>query len=319
MEKQVVGRFAPSPSGYMHMGNLLAMLLAWLDVRAQNGKVIFRMEDLDPARSKKEYIDAMVSDFRWLGLDWDDGFPDPAYSQSQRTEIYEAAFRTLQNKGLVYPCWCTRAQRLAAASAPHPGEEVFDPGCPCSRLTESQKAELFASGRKPAWKIRAPDRTMTVHDGHYGSFSKNLARDAGDFILRRADGVFAYQLAVSVDDMLMGVNRVVRGRDLLSSAPQQSWLIETLGGSAPSYCHSPLLVSEKGKLSKRLGSLSTQALRENMPPEALIGKLAFLCGLLPEPEPISSRELISLFRWDKIFSDDIPCPSHDPPKNGSIF
>lgn len=305
MEKQVVGRFAPSPSGYMHMGNLLAMLLAWLDGRAQNGKIIFRMEDLDPARSKPEYIEAMVSDFRWLGLDWDVGFPEPGYSQSRRTDIYEDAFRTLKNKGLVYPCWCTRAQRLAAASAPHPGEEVFDPGCPCSRLTEAQKAELFASGRKPAWKIRTPDIDVTIDDGHYGPFSQNLAREAGDFILRRADGVFAYQLAVSVDDMLMGVNRVVRGRDLLSSAPQQSWLIETLGGIAPSYCHTPLLISEKGKLSKRLGSLSTQALREDMTPEALIGKLAFLCGLLPKPAPISARELVPLFSWEQVTKPDI--------------
>ena len=306
MKKQVIGRFAPSPSGYMHMGNLLAMLLAWLDARAQNGKVIFRMEDLDPARSKQEYIDAMVSDFRWLGLDWDEGFPDPVYRQSRRTEIYEDAFRTLQNRGLVYPCWCTRAQRLAAASAPHPGEAVFDPGCPCARLTEAQKAELFASGRKPAWKIRTPDRIVTVQDGHYGAFSQNLARDAGDFILRRADGVFAYQLAVSVDDMLMGVTRVVRGRDLLSSAPQQAWLIETLGGTAPEYCHTPLLVSETGKLSKRLGSLSTQALREDMTPETLIGRLAFLCGLLPKDEPISAKELLSYFSWDKVYKSDIP-------------
>lgn len=306
METQIVGRFAPSPSGYMHMGNLLAMLLAWLDARAQNGRVIFRMEDLDPARSKPEYIDAMVSDFRWLGLEWDEGFPDPTYQQSQRTAIYEDAFQLLAQSDLVYPCWCTRAQRLAAASAPHPGEAVFDPGCPCARLTKSRQAELFTSGRKPAWKIRTPDRVVSVQDGHYGLFSRNLARETGDFILRRADGVFAYQLAVTVDDMLMGVNRVVRGRDLLSSAPQQRWLMEMLGGTAPSYCHTPLLVSQSGKLSKRLGSLSTQALRERMRPEELLGQLAALCGLLPQAEPISAKELISLFRWDRVRLDDIP-------------
>lgn len=306
MEKQVVGRFAPSPSGYMHMGNLLAMLLAWLDARAQNGRVIFRMEDLDPARSKPEYIDAMVADFHWLGLEWDEGFPDPAYQQSQRTALYEDAFQLLAQNDLVYPCWCTRAKRLAAASAPHPGEAVFDPGCPCARLTRSRQAELFASGRKPAWKIRTPDRVVSVLDGHYGLFSQNLARETGDFILRRADGVFAYQLAVTVDDMLMGVNRVVRGRDLLTSAPQQSWLMETLGGTAPSYCHTPLLVSQSGKLSKRLGSLSTQALRERIRPEELLGQLATLCGLLPKAEPVSAKELISLFRWDRVRLDDIP-------------
>lgn len=305
MEKKIVGRFAPSPSGYMHMGNLMAMLLAWLDVRAQNGRMIFRMEDLDPARSKKEYITALEEDLRWLGLDWDEGYPDPTYSQSHRTDIYEDAFRTLQDRGLVYPCWCTRAQRLAAASAPHPGEEVFDPGCPCARLTEAQRRELFASGRRPAWKIRTPDRTITIKDGHYGEFSQNLARDLGDVIVRRADGVYAYQLAVTVDDMLMGVNRVVRGRDLLSSAPLQSWLIETLGGTAPDYCHTPLLTSGSGKLSKRLGSLSTQAFRRNMTPEALTGELAFLCGLLPEAAPITPRELVSLFSWERIILTDI--------------
>ena len=305
MEKQVIGRFAPSPSGYMHMGNLLAMLLAWLDARAQNGRMIFRMEDLDPARSKEEYIAALESDLRWLGLDWDEGFPDPAYCQSRRTGLYEDAFHTLEQKGLVYPCWCTRAQRLAAASAPHPGEEVFDPGCPCSRLTEARRRELFASGRRPAWKVRAPDTLITIQDGHYGAYAQNLARDGGDFILRRADGVYAYQLAVSVDDMLMGVTRVVRGRDLLSSAPQQSWLIQTLGGTPPAYCHTPLLTSGTGKLSKRLGSLSTQAFRQNMSPEALTGALAHLCGLLPEAAPISPRELIPLFSWEKVHTQDI--------------
>lgn len=287
------------------MGNLLAMLLAWLDVRAQNGTLIFRMEDLDPSRSKKEYIDALEADLRWLGLDWDVGYPAPDYSQSRRTVFYEDAFHHLKARELVYPCWCTRAQRLAAASAPHPGEEVFDPGCPCARLTHTERSALFAAGRKPAWKIHAPDRVVTVNDGHYGTFSLNLAREAGDFILRRADGVFAYQLAVSVDDMLMGVTRVVRGRDLLSSAPQQTWLIETLGGTAPDYCHTPLLVSEGGKLSKRLGSLSTQALRQNMRPEELVGELAALCGLLPKADPISAKDLLKVFRWDTVTRENI--------------
>ena len=308
MNTEIVGRFAPSPSGYMHMGNLLSMLLAWLDARAQNGRLIFRMEDLDPARSKAEYIRALADDLRWLGLDWDGGFPDPAYCQSRRTALYETAFRSLAEGGYVYPCWCTRAQRLAAASAPHSGEADYDPGCPCARLTEAQRRALFQSGRAPAWKLRAPDRSITVHDGHYGPYTQNLAREAGDFILRRADGVFAYQLAASVDDMLMGVTRVVRGRDLLSSAPRQAWLIQALGGAAPSYCHGPLLTAGGEKLSKRLGSLSTQALRRALTPEALLGELACLCGLLPAPEPISARELIPLFSWDKIPREDIPLP-----------
>ena len=300
-----VGRFAPSPSGYMHMGNLLSMLLAWLDIRALGGRMIFRLEDLDPARSRPEYIAALGEDLKWLGLDWDEGWPDPGYVQSKRTALYEAAFEKLQEKDLVYPCWCTRAQRLAAASAPHPGEAEFDAGCPCAHLSRKERSLLGASGRTPAWKLRVPDETIPVVDGHYGLFSQNLAREAGDFIIRRADGVFAYQLAVSVDDMLMGVTRVVRGRDLLSSAPRQRWIMETLGGTAPDYCHAPLLSDRDGKLSKRLGSLSTQVLRRDLSPQMLTGRLAQLCGLTETDAPVTPQELIPLFAWEKIAREDI--------------
>ena len=308
MSTQETGRFAPSPSGYLHMGNLLSLLLAWLDCRSRGGRLLFRMEDLDPARSKAVYRDAMAEDLRWLGLDWDEGWPDGAFAQSARGAYYEAAFAQLAQKELVYPCWCTRAERLAAASAPHPGEAEHDPGCPCLRLSRKARAERERSGRSPAWKLRAPDLLVRVEDGHYGPLEQNLARDAGDCILRRADGVFAYQLAVSVDDLLMGVTRVVRGRDLLSSAPRQRWLIETLGGKAPAYCHGPLLTEGEGKLSKRLGSLSTQALRQSCSPEALIGRLAFLCGLIDREEPLRARELLPLFSWDRVRREDIPLP-----------
>ena len=209
MEKAVVGRFAPSPSGYLHLGNLLAMLLAWLDCRAQNGRLIFRLEDLDPARSKQTYIDAQAGDLRWLGLDWDEGWPDPTYAQSRRTERYAGAFAFLQEKELCYPCWCSRAERLAAASAPAPGEQQFDPGCRCSHYDARERALRFAeSARPPAWKLRLPDRDIVLTDGHYGLQRQNPAREGGDILIRRSDGVFAYQLAVSVDDMEMGVTRV---------------------------------------------------------------------------------------------------------------
>ena len=306
MEHNVVGRFAPSPSGYLHMGNLLALLLAWLDCRALGGRLVFRMEDLDPARSRPAYAAAMAEDLRWLGLDWDEGWPEPAYAQSGRGVLYAAAFERLRALDLVYPCWCTRAERLAAASAPQQGEAEHDPGCPCARLGRAERERRLLSGRPPAWKLRLPDKTVTVCDGHYGLFSQNLARDAGDCIVRRADGVYAYQLAVSVDDLLMGVTRVVRGRDLLSSAPRQKWLIEMLGGTAPAYCHAPLLVSGAGKLSKRLGSLSTQALRQELPPEALVGRLAFLCALRETDAPVTPRELLTGFDWARVKREDIP-------------
>ena len=150
-----------------------------------------------------------------------------------------------------------------------------------------------------------PDETVTVEDGHYGVYTQNLAREGGDFIIRRADGVYAYQLAVSVDDMLMGVTRVVRGRDLLSSAPRQAWLIRLLGGTPPEYCHLPLLTGMEGKLSKRLGSLSTQLIRLDTTAEELTGRLAWLAGLLPAPGPVTPRALIGLFSWDKVPKEDI--------------
>lgn len=306
MSEHIVGRFAPSPSGYLHLGNLLSLLLAWLDCRSLGGELIFRMEDLDPARSRPEYMAAMADDLRWLGLDWDRGWPEPDYAQSNRTAHYAAAFRRLEEMGLVYPCWCSRADRLAAASAPHPGEKEHDSGCRCARLTPAEREALLQSGRPPAWKIRCPDKTVAVEDAHCGLFARNLAADPGDFIIRRADGVYAYQLAVCADDMAMGVTRVVRGRDLLSSAPRQRWLIETLGGTAPAYCHGPLLVSGGGKLSKRLGSLSTQQLRRDCAPEALVGHLAWLCGLLDHEEPVTARELLSVFSWGRVKNGDIP-------------
>ena len=290
MEHQVVGRFAPSPSGYLHLGNLLAMLLAWLDCRAQNGRLLFRLEDLDPGRSRREYIDALAGDLRWLGLDWDGGWPEePGFAQSGRSERYQAAFERLRTRGLVYPCWCSRAQRLAAASAPAPGEAQFDPGCPCARLSPEEQARRLREGRRPAWKLRAPDAWITVEDGHYGLLRQNPAREGGDFVIRRSDGVFAYQLAVY----------------LLDSTPRQSWLIQTLGGTPPSYCHAPLLVEGGGKLSKRLGSLSTQALRREMSPEALVGRLARLCSLRETAEPVTPRELLADFDWKKVRTEDI--------------
>lgn len=291
----------------MHLGNLFAMLLAWLDVRSHHGKMIFRLEDLDPSRSKEEYAQALAEDLRWLGLDWDEGWPDPAFRQSSRTSIYEQSFHVLEEQGLLYPCWCTRSQRHAAR-APHQGEAERD-DCRCLTLSATERAARFASGRPPAWKIHVPALSVAIEDGHYGFYEQNLAQE-GDFILRRSDGVYAYQLAVSVDDMLMGVTRVVRGWDLLSSAPRQAWLIRNLGGEPPCYCHCPLLVQDGGKLSKRLGSLSTQVLRQTRP-QTLVGQLAFWAGLLPAPEPVTPEELIPLFSWNRVPTENIPVSHTD--------
>ncbi len=305
----VRGRFAPSPSGRLHLGNMLSSLLCWLDARSRGGELVFRLEDLDPERSDDGYARLMAEDLRWLGLDWDSGWPEePGFSQGERTALYEEAFDALASRGLLYPCRCSRAQRLSA-SAPHAGEARGDGGCACRSMSAGQRRDMERRGHRCAYKVIVPAETVTVVDGHYGEYCENLALDGGDFIVRRADGVFAYQLAVSVDDALMGVTRVVRARDLLPSAPRQKWLIETLGLPAPDYCHGPLLVSPEGrKLSKREGDLNMEFLRERYSPEELTGAMACMLGLLPSPERLSPRELIPLFSWDRVVREDIILP-----------
>ena len=287
-----VGRFAPSPSGVMHLGNVFSALLAWLSVRSAGGRMLLRIEDLDPDRSKQIYADAIRRDLEWLGLDWD----EESEPQSERTDYYHAAFAKLEGLGLVYPCYCTRAQ-LHAASAPHAsdGQTVYPGTCRSLRLEDRP------AGRKPAWRLMVPDETVTFHDGLQGGYSENLLRDCGDFIIRRSDGVYAYQLAVVTDDAGMGVSQVVRGCDLLSSTPRQLYLYRLLGRTAPEFYHVPLLTAPDGRrLSKRDGDLDLSALRQRHAPEELVGLLACAAGLIPKPEPLSARELVPLFRWENV-------------------
>lgn len=305
MSGTIRGRFAPSPSGRLHLGNMASSLLAWLDARSLGGEIIFRLEDLDPDRSYIDYARLMAEDLRWLGLDWDSGWPEDAnFAQGARAEYYEAAFDELDRRGLIYKCWCSRAERLAA-SAPHPGEE--HPGsCRC-RYLEGEALLARLIGKRPAaYKCAVPDSVVTIIDAHLGEYKQNLAREGGDFIVRRSDGVFAYQLAVSVDDALMGVTRVVRAQDLLPSAPRQRWLIETLGHAAPEYAHAPLLTAPDGrKLSKRDGDLHMGQLRRLYTPEELTGRLAYLCGITDRIEPVKPRDLIPHFDWAKVPSGEI--------------
>ena len=303
-ESTKIGRFAPSPSGVMHWGNLLSSLLIWLDIRAAGGELVLRMEDLDPDRSSDSYAKAIADDLKFLGLSWDIGYPENEFRQSSRTKIYEDIFDIFLKKDMLYPCYCSRSERLAAA-APHPGEIHHDSGCKCRHLTSLQRIELEKSGRRPAWKIKVPDKVITFTDGHYGRHSENLS-DSGDFIIKRSDGIFAYQLAVSVDDMLMGINRIVRGRDLIGSCAKQIWLINELGGTTPEYCHCPLLISAPDvKLSKRDGALSMDILREKYSAEEILGHLAYLCKLRDLDAPCTADSLIENFSWDKVPMDDI--------------
>lgn len=293
-----VGRFAPTPSGRMHLGNVFAFLIAWLSVRARGGSVVLRMEDLDTQRTSEEYADILRSDLLWLGLTWDEETP----AQSKRSDVYMHYFDILQEKGLLYPCYCTRSQ-LHSVNAPHLSDGTYVYPGTCRNLTPEA---AVAFGREPAWRVTVPDEIWTVDDLVQGTYTENLATHCGDFVVRRADGVFVYQLAVTVDDALAGITEVVRGVDLLSSAPRQMYLQRLFGFSHPVYGHVPLLVAPDGRrLSKRDKDLDLGILRQRLTPETLIGVLAYAAGLIEENCPISLVELTGEFSWDKIRKTDV--------------
>lgn len=292
------GRFAPSPSGRMHLGNALSAMLAWLSAKHQGGEILLRIEDLDPARSKAEYAQGIMDDFRWLGLLWDRRATD----QSKRGEAYAAALRQLGQMNLIYPCYCSRDQ-LHAASAPHASDGRVIYAGTCRNLTPEQRAVMT---KKPSLRIRLPDREISFRDGLQGNVTMNLQREFGDIILRRADGVAAYQLAVVVDDGTEGVTEVVRGRDLLSSTPVQLYLYELLGLTPPRFYHVPMLLAPDGRrLSKRDRDLDFGYLRQHFSPEEIIGLLGHLAGLMESWEPVSARELACDFSWSRVKQSDI--------------
>ena len=294
----LTGRFAPSPSGKMHLGNLFSFLLAWCSVRSAGGEMVLRMEDLDPQRTSAEFAALIRRDLLRFGLDWD----REVLCQSSRTAAYNEAFAKLEALGLIYPCYCSRSE-VHAASAPHLGQSEFVYAGTCRDLTPAQRA---AKKRLPAWRLRVPAEEWTVHDGLQGDYTELLSRDCGDFVVRRADGVYAYQLAVVVDDADNGVTQVVRGRDLLASAPRQMYLFSLLGRPAPEYIHVPLLLAPDGRrLSKRDGDLDLGVLLKRFSAEDIIGSLAFAAGLLAQNEPISAKELASIFDWKKVKKEDI--------------
>ena len=299
------GRYAPSPSGRMHLGNLMCCLLAWLSAKSKGGQVLLRIEDLDTVRCPRVYADAIMDDLAWLGLAADG--PTPTVYQSERSEIYQRYYDILLKKGLVYPCFCSRSQ-LHAASAPHRSDGQVVYAGTCRGLSDAEIARRSLT-RAPAFRVQVPDEEIAFTDGHLGRYAENLARDCGDFYLRRADGVFAYQLAVVVDDALMGVTEVVRGSDLLSSTPRQLWLYRELGLTAPQFYHLPLLLAPDGRrLSKRDGDQSLENLRARYTPQEIIGKLAYVCGLQDTPAPAAPQELVPGFSWDKVPKQDILLP-----------
>lgn len=309
-EQGVIGRFAPTPSGRLHLGNLFCSLLAWLSAKAEGGEVILRIEDLDRERTSLEYTEQAENDLRFLGLSWDRGglAGGNEYLQSRRSAFYRELLEWLEAQGLVYPCFCSRAE-LHAADAPHASDGDVIYSGKCRELSPEAVKEL-SKKRSPALRLKVPAERITFSDLHYGEGSQELEKECGDFILRRSDGVFAYQLAVVGDDAAMGVTQVVRGRDLLSSTPRQIYLYRLLGLPVPQFAHTPLLLASDGRrLSKRDRDVSLDALRERgLSPEEITGRLAYLAGLLDKPEAASPRELISVFSWDKVPKKDISLP-----------
>ena len=294
----VVGRFAPTPSGRMHLGNVFAALIAWLSVRSQGGEMVLRMEDLDTLRTSDAYARLLRQDLAWLGLDYDRETPP----QSTRSETYDHYFDRLTEMGLLYPCYCTRSQ-LHSVNAPHLSDGTYVYPGTCRNLTPQARR---AMNRAPAWRVVVPDRLWSLDDRVQGRYELNLAKDCGDMVVRRADGVYVYQLAVTVDDGEAGVTEVVRGMDLLSSAPRQMYLQELFGFPHPQYAHVPMLLAPDGRrLSKRDRDLDLGELQKRFSPEAIIGLLAHAAGLIDRPAPISAAELAKEFQWSNLRGDSI--------------
>ncbi len=260
--------------------------------------MVLRMEDLDTQRTSEEYAQVLRDDLRWLGLTWD----RETLPQSRRGSVYDTYFQRLREMGLLYPCYCTRSQ-LHSVNAPHLSDGTYVYPGTCRNLTEEQRA---AFGRSPAWRVMVPDRQWTLQDRVQGVSCWNLSRDCGDMVVRRADGVYVYQLAVTVDDGEAGVTEVVRGMDLLSSAPRQMYLQELFGFPHPEYAHVPMLLSSDGRrLSKRDRDLDLGQLRLRSTPEKLIGTLAYAAGILDREVPVSAGELAAEFSWNRVRGESI--------------
>jgi glutamyl-tRNA synthetase len=287
-----VGRYAPSPTGDLHLGNARTALIAWLWARRAAGRFLLRFEDLDAARVRPGCAAAQADSLAWLGLDWD----GEAVAQSQRSDRYEVALDTLRERGVLYECFCSRADVRRAASAPHGPDGPLYSGA-CRDLSRAERAARVAAGRAPALRVRM-EGEIEFRDDLMGPQHELLEATTGDIVVRRSDGVIAYQLAVVVDDAEQGITHVVRGADLLASTARQIRLYELLGLSpVPGHAHVPLLLGGDGeRLAKRHGAVGLTELRESgADPRAVIGRLAFSAGLLEAPEPCTPAALIERF------------------------
>ncbi len=312
------GRFAPSPTGLMHVGNARTALMAWLSIRSKGGRFVWRLEDLDTPRVVSGMAEAAEKDLNWLGLDWDEGPKQGGaygpYDQSSRFSLYEEALSQLLEAERIFPCTYSRKDLQALASAPHgagPGSPY-----PVSLRPVSLEAGWFEKlneSNSPYASIRFKVQPGTVAfvDKVQGKIEQEVLQEVGDFVVKRRDGMYAYQLAVVVDDIAMRISEVVRGVDLVSSTPRQIQLVRALAGSIPDYAHVPLVLNDKGeKLSKRDQGLTLASLREaGVQPEQLVGYFAFSLGLIDELISLSAGALIDHFRWEKIRKIDWVMPA----------
>ncbi|MEP0549134.1 MAG: tRNA glutamyl-Q(34) synthetase GluQRS [Rhodothermales bacterium] len=306
------GRFAPSPTGLLHVGSARTALAAWLSVRSRGGAFLWRIEDLDPPRAIAGTAEAALEDLGWLGLDWDEGpdagGPHAPYVQSERYALYEAALDRLAEAGRLFPCRVSRSDLREIASAPHgvSGLPPYPPSLRPASLPLDWLARLRAKeDADAALRFRVHDAVVRFEDRVQGVVEERVSASTGDFVLKRRDELFAYQLAVVVDDLAMGVTEVVRGADLLDSTARQVQLIEALGGTPPAYAHLPLVVNAEGeKLSKRDEGLTLRSLRAaGVVPDSVVGALAHSLALADAPTPVSARALVPRFRWGAVPRD----------------
>jgi glutamyl-tRNA synthetase len=302
------GRYAPSPTGELHLGNVRTALVAWLGVRSAKGTFVMRVEDLDPPRVIPGAEARILEDLRWLGMDWDEGpdvgGPYAPYRQSERYDHFREALARLQAAERLYGCTCSRADLKRLASAPHVGEEgpVYPGLCRSKALEIDLTTEGDARHRQPALRFQAAPETVCFDDLLAGRTCQAVGEQVGDFVIRRADGLYAYQLAVVVDDGAMAIDQVVRGADLLDSTARQIQLQQALGLPQPQYAHVPLVLNAEGeRLAKRDLATSIRQMREaGVRPETVIGVLGASLGLLKAPEALPLSDLVPLFAWDRV-------------------
>ncbi len=306
-------RFAPSPTGFLHLGNIWVALWNWLWTRQHGGKIVLRIEDIDRQRSKDLYAKALQEDLEWLGLDWDEGpggsFPYGSCVQSERLDRYEMILQAWKRAGRVYPCYCNRARLLQIASAPHEGETrpVYDGHC--RHLSDQERK---AQKKTPSWRYRMETQTVSYDDLFLGCEKRERRAEEDDFVVCRADGMMAYQLAAAADDGAMGITHVFRGRDLSDSAFGQIVLLRELGYTPPIYAHLPLLVDVEGiRLSKRQHGITVRELREaGQTPAEILGRLFFLAGAVSKLMPISVEDALRNISFDDcphLFDAQIVC------------